>query len=255
MNNVKISIITITFNSEKTLERTIESVLNQNYDNLEYIIVDGGSKDETINIIKKYSDYISQWISEPDSGISNAFNKGISMATGDIIGIINSDDGLMPGALKTINMEYDDTVDVYRGKTLLWKEDTDTKVVEIPSIHFKFNSMNKIGHQSTFITKTTYKKFGGYDEDCKYVMDYDILLRLERGGAKFKYINIILAFYSLGGITFSKYTKERRQEMERVLKNNGASNLDVLKYRIVERIKHILGGIIPKEILMKIRNE
>ena len=99
---MKISIITITYNSEKTLENTIKSVIGQNYDDLEYIIIDGGSKDGTLKIAEQYKKYISVIVSEPDNGISDAFNKGISHATGELIGIINSDDMLADGALKTI---------------------------------------------------------------------------------------------------------------------------------------------------------
>ena len=89
---MKFSIITVSFNSEKTIERTINSVLSQNYSNIEYIIVDGDSKDSTIQIIEKYKNSIHQFISEKDEGIYDAINKGISMATGDIVGILNSDD-------------------------------------------------------------------------------------------------------------------------------------------------------------------
>lgn len=252
--NPKISIITITFNSEKTLQRTIDSILGQNYPNLEYIIVDGGSKDSTVDIIKSYANQISKWISEPDHGISDAFNKGIAMATGDVVAIINSDDGLLPGALDALAKEYEPGVDVYRGKVLLWKEDSDTKVEEVPSMHFTFGGMNKISHQGTFITKKAYKVYGDYDLQCKYVMDYDLLLRYQRAGAKFKYIDYTLAFYSLGGITFSKMTKKRLQEIERVMKKNGATSFDVLRYRITKMCKEIVKKFVSKESLMKIRN-
>lgn len=112
----KLSVITITFNSVKTLERTIESVLNQGYENLEYIIIDGGSTDGTQEIIKKYKKVLGFWCSEPDKGISDAFNKGIKAATGDLIWIINSDDGLMPGAVNALMRQYSPEIDVYRGK-------------------------------------------------------------------------------------------------------------------------------------------
>ena len=96
---MKISIITITYNSEKTIEETVKSVIDQDYPDVEYIIVDGQSKDCTLQIIEKYSSHISTLISEPDRGICDAFNKGIANATGEIIGIINSDDMLLPGAI------------------------------------------------------------------------------------------------------------------------------------------------------------
>lgn len=250
----KISIITITYNSVRFIERAIKSILEQNYDNLEYIIVDGGSTDGTLDIIKKYENHITKWISEPDKGISDAFNKGIQLATGDIIGIINSDDGLLPGALQVLNDAYEASVDVYRGKVLLWKEDTDVKVIEKPSMHFDFSGMNNISHQSTFITKKAYMQYGVYDELCKWVMDYDLLLRYEHAGAKFKYIDEVLAFYSLAGVTFTKVDKMRIEEITRVMKNNGAQKSDIVKYRVIKYTKEIVKKIVPKETLMKIKN-
>lgn len=254
MNEPKISIITITFNSEKTLERAIQSVLNQQYSNLEYIIVDGGSSDHTINIIRRYESGIEKWVSEPDGGISDAFNKGIRMASGDIVGIINSDDGLCDGALKEIAKAYSPDIDVYRGKVLLWKEDTGTKVEEIPSMDFTFNGLNNVSHQSTFVAKKAYEAYGMYDKECKYVMDYDLLLRYKCAGAKFKYVDKVLAFYSLGGLTFTKFTAKRRKETERVMKKNGANGVDIICYRIVKYTKLMLQKIVSKEKLMKFRN-
>lgn len=100
--NPKISLITISYNSKKHIEDTILSVTTQNYDNYEYIIIDGASTDGTLDIINKYQDKITTIITEPDKGISDAFNKGIRLCTGDIIGIINSDDILLPGALSVV---------------------------------------------------------------------------------------------------------------------------------------------------------
>ena len=107
MNNQPIiSIITVCFNSEKHIEDTIKSVLSQKYNNLQYIIIDGGSKDKTMNIINKYKKEISTIISEPDKGISDAFNKGIQHAKGDLVGIVNSDDILLPESLLAIATSY-----------------------------------------------------------------------------------------------------------------------------------------------------
>ncbi len=254
MGEVKISLITITFNSEKTLERTIKSIINQEYGNLEYIIVDGGSTDGTIEIIKKYENSVSKWISEPDEGISNAFNKGIQMATGEIVGIINSDDGLLPGALEAVADAYDEATDIYRGNVLLWKEDSDTKVIEVPSMHFTFSGLDHISHQSTFVARKAYERFGGYDEKCRYVMDYDLLLRFERSGAVFKHIDKTLAFYTLGGLTFTSWTKQRNEEVEYVIRKNGATELIVLRYKTIKTLMRWIKKVVPKELIMKIRH-
>ena len=114
----RISIVTITYNSAATLEETIRSVTMQDYPALEYVIIDGGSTDGTLDIVQKYKDQIQVVVSEPDKGISDAFNKGVSRATGEIIGIINSDDILLPGALQEVAAAYDPQVDVYSGLIL-----------------------------------------------------------------------------------------------------------------------------------------
>ena len=123
----KISIITVTLNSERTLEETIKSILSQDYPNIEYLVIDGGSIDGTLEIIDKYASQISYTISEKDKGISDAFNKGIKRATGEIVGIINSDDLLLPGALFKLAECYDKNVDVYRGNVVVYDENSDSK--------------------------------------------------------------------------------------------------------------------------------
>ena len=117
---MKISIITITYNSEKTLEDTIQSVARQNYPDLEYIIVDGGSKDATLDTVKKYSNVVTKWISEPDKGISDAFNKGIKIASGELIGIINSDDMLTDNSLNIIAKNIKPETDVIYGNAIMF---------------------------------------------------------------------------------------------------------------------------------------
>jgi len=105
------------------LEKTILSVIEQDYDNLEYIVIDGGSEDNTVEIIKQYAGSIDQWISEPDKGISDAFNKGIQRASGDLIGLLNADDTYLPLALKTLAEQYDGSDIVYgKMRTILNEE-------------------------------------------------------------------------------------------------------------------------------------
>ncbi len=115
-----ISIITIVFNGEKYLDQTIRSVLDQNYPSVQYIIIDGGSTDNSINIIKKYEKDLYFWISEKDNGISDAFNKGIARATGDIIGIINADDWYEPKTFERVAQQMDDA-DICFGDVQFWK--------------------------------------------------------------------------------------------------------------------------------------
>lgn len=223
--NPQISIVTITFNSEKTLEQTILSVINQGYDNLEYIIIDGGSNDGTLEIVNKYRDKIAVFVSEKDEGISDAFNKGIRAATGVIIGIINSDDILSDGALKTIASEYEPEIDVYRGIMEIWDDINDKKYVNIPAMNFPLNkNIRAVCHPSTFITKAAYEKWGVYRTNMKYRMDADILYRFYIKGAKFKYVNKALAVFRLGGATSDDWRK-KIPELRQMIINNGGSSI------------------------------
>lgn len=253
--NPKITIITISYNSENTIERTIKSVINQNYDNLEYIIIDGGSSDNTLNIIKKYSDYITKWVSEKDEGISDAFNKGISFATGDVIGIINSDDGLEPGALNKLASCYETDVDVYRGNILFWNEESNKKIREIPSMKLNYSGLGlRFCHQGTFVSRKAYYTYGVFNKDYKYNMDYDLLIRFQNNGAKFKYIDFDMAYFTMKGITFSEFTKSQREEWEKIIATNGGTKLDIMKYRIVKFSKMVVKKFVHIDTLLRIKN-
>ena len=153
----KISIITITYNSDATIEETIRSVTMQDYPALEYVIIDGGSTDGTLDIIQKYRDQIQIVISEPDKGISDAFNKGIARATGEIIGIINSDDILLPGALQEVAEAYNPQVDIYSGLILFWNEDTDETFPSYPDVSFDTLKLQyNVAHTARFVRKDAY---------------------------------------------------------------------------------------------------
>lgn len=220
--NPKISIITITFNSEKTVEETIKSVLSQKYDNLEYIIIDGASKDGTMDIVNKYRENISYIVSEPDNGISDAFNKGIKVATGEIIGIINSDDILLPDTLNTIVKNYSPTIDVYSLNVIIWDGIANVMVRELPSMRFKYKVGHHIAHQGRFIRKDAYEKYGFYDVRLKYMMDYDLLFRFYRKGLIFYHVNHDAALYRLGGTTSDNNTK-KKNDLKITVMNNGGS--------------------------------
>lgn len=252
----KISIITITYNSEKTLENTINSVISQDYDNLEYIIIDGGSKDQTLEIINRYRDKIAYFVSEPDRGISDAFNKGIKAATGEVIGIINSDDLLAEGALQALCSEYDPSIDVYRGNLCIWDDKTNTKYTNVPTMKFPINKkISAVCHPSTFITKEAYKKWGQYREDMKYMMDADILYRMYAHKASFKYIGATLAVFRLGGATSDNFGNKMPELKRLILVNEGsqfiAYKMIICSY-IIEKIKAILFGLFGANNVRKI---
>ncbi len=240
----KISIITISFNSESTIEETIKSIVSQEYSNFEYIIIDGGSTDRTLEIAGKYRDKIATLISEPDKGISDAFNKGIKNATGEIIGIINSDDVLLPGALQAVAAAYEPGVSVYRGNVLIW--DKETKITAYPSMKFPLHTFKKriVCHQGTFITKEAYEKYNGYKVHFRYMMDAELLVRMYEGGEKFKYIPANLAMFRIGGVTSSSFLK-KTDEIERFFRENGAGWLYAKT--------HVLLFIVTNSILTVVR--
>ena len=157
----KITVITITYNSAATLEETIRSVTMQDYPDLEYVIIDGGSTDGTLDIVRKYKDQIQVVVSEPDKGISDAFNKGIARATGEVVGIINSDDILLPGALQEVAGAYDPQVDVYSGLILFWNEETDDTFASYPEVTFdRLRLQYNVAHPARFVRKDAYQRYG-----------------------------------------------------------------------------------------------
>ena len=174
-----ISIITVVFNGEKFLEETIQSVINQSYDNVEYIIIDGGSTDGTLDIIKKYEDRIDYWISEKDSGISDAFNKGIICCFGELIGILNADDYYEKDAFLNVintylNLDKNSPAILY-GKT--YKITTKSEKLVKKDNKRSWCMSVPFSHCSSFITKSYYKKFGLYNIAFKIAMDIELLMR------------------------------------------------------------------------------
>jgi glycosyltransferase involved in cell wall biosynthesis len=185
--DVKISVLTISLNSEQTLEKTIQSVLNQTFKNVEYIVVDGGSQQPTLDILTKYKDKIDQLVCERDNGISDAFNKGIALCSGEIIGILNSDDWYEPHALEQINNSYrrfPDT-DVFYGELQNWKNgQTDMYLSSNSNLaHLKREMV--LAHPACFVKKSAYEKWGYYSNQYEYAMDYELMLRFHLLGAKF----------------------------------------------------------------------
>lgn len=220
---IKISIITITYNSENTLEGTIKSILEQNYNNLEYIIIDGGSSDSTLEIIDKYRKRIAYFISEPDNGISEAFNKGIRVAQGDVIGIINSDDMLYKDALFRINKKFTERPDLeaVHGNVLRFNGNEERGRVVKPNKNLKKLYYDfLIYHPSFFVSKKAYEKYGLYNCEYKCAMDYEFVSRMYFNGANIDYIDSIISYFRVGG-TSELNKKITRYEHKKIMIQNG----------------------------------
>jgi glycosyltransferase involved in cell wall biosynthesis len=236
----KISIITVSYNSEETIKDTIESVINQDYKNLEYLVVDGASTDGTLNIINSYKDKIDIIVSEEDRGISDAFNKGIQRSTGEIIGIINSDDVLLPNVLSQVASCYDDRTDVYRGNILIWNSEKNFRFKEKPSMEFPtIPFFIHVCHQGTFITSAAYHKYGLFDLNFRHMMDLELLTRYYKQGARFKYVDVDVALFRIGGVTSNNLSK-KKSEMKAMIRKNGGSKIQSEIYYLNMKIQDLL---------------
>lgn len=195
--NPLISVVTVCFNAVKTIEETILSVLNQTYSNVEYIIIDGGSTDGTIDIINKYADKLAYWVSEPDKGIYDAMNKGIIVAKGDFIYFIGADDILLPNVFNQI----------FKGKSYFYDENIYGNVILSNNgriIAGKFNKWKliryNICHQAIFYSATNLKKIK-FDLKYKALADWFLNITLWGNGYKFRYIPVTIASYNTGGFS------------------------------------------------------
>lgn len=198
----KISVITPSFNQGKFLERTILSILNQNYPNLEYIIIDGGSTDNSVEIIKKYEKYISHWISEKDRGQVDAINKGLKLATGDLVAWQNSDDIYLPDVFFKVAKIYQKNKehDLFYGYVYLIDED-DKVINDFRFSKFNLNSFLYLAeffcyNQSTFFKRELIQNYGFLDERYQICFDYDFFIRLGKV-AKFYLIREYIGCYRI----------------------------------------------------------
>lgn len=208
---MKISIITVCFNAAQTIEETIQSVLNQSYKNFEYIIIDGGSTDGTLEIIKTYQDRLAYFVSEKDYGLYHAMNKGIEKSTGDIVGIINADDYYLDGAFEKV-------IQAFEGKEL-------KKYIFWGDISYKDSVVKgwreenlKIGafapHPSMFCPKKVYEKIGTYKLWYKILADYDFMYRaIHKHKIQPIYVPEPIAFFRDGGVASQNIFRALTEEM------------------------------------------
>lgn len=240
---MKISIITVCYNSEATLEDTIKSVASQTYRDIEYIIVDGNSKDSTVDIIKKYPKVVSQWISEPDKGLYDAMNKGIAMASGDYMGILNSDDTFYEKETieKVVAFLQENPLDACTGDIVQHKNG---KLIR------RYSSKNwnpeklKIGfmppHPSIFFRKNLFKQYGDYVLGYKIASDYELIIRyFIKHKISWKYSNIITTSMAVGGASSSGLSSYHiiTEEVRKAFTSNDISYSPFkVKYRAVWKL-------------------
>lgn len=202
---IKVSIITVCYNSATTIRKTIESVLGQTYDNIEYIIVDGASKDGTLSIIEEYRDALGsrfRLVSEPDRGIYDAMNKGIRMAEGTLIGLLNSDDFYESMAVEhMVNAMTDEKYQILYGFVRSLKNGQE---YSIRRHSFKFLKELMFEHPACFVTKAVYDDFGYFDLQYISVADYDFMLRMSQiDEVKFYLVDHLITNFAQGGMSSS----------------------------------------------------
>lgn len=234
---MKISIITVCYNSEKTIKDTIESVLKQTYKDFEYLIIDGKSNDNTINIINKYNDQRIKLISEKDNGIYDAMNKGIKLSSGDIIATLNSDDVLAnENIFKTVIDNFDENVDIIYANIKYYNNDF-TKVIRDFKSGQKQNDYFCPAHPSMYIKKEVFNKIGTYNLNYKIAADFDFMVRCNINNIKYKYIDEYFVYMRYGGKSNNSYLKNFNECLT-ILKNN------YIKYPLIKTIKRSLHTII-----------
>lgn len=231
---MKISVITVTFNSGETVRDTIESVLKQEYPNYEYLVIDGGSKDNTVDIIKKYEPKFRgrmKWISEKDKGMYDGINKGIRMATGDVVGIINSDDFYHRADIFDIiakTFEENKDVQAIYGDVRFVHPDNLEKTVRYYSCkhwkpwHFRFGFMP--AHPTFFTYKENFEKYGYYQYDYHIAADYELLIRhLYTNHVPAKYVSLDFMKMRTGGRSTNGWKANilLNREIVRGCKENG----------------------------------
>jgi len=205
MSNLpKISVVTPSFNQGQFLEQTILSVLGQNYPNLEYIIIDGGSTDNSVEVIKKYADKLTYWVSERDNGQAHAINKGFEKAIGDILCWLNSDDMYMPDILNLVAVSLDiENAEIITGNCIHFTESEEFGVVaegcktiqyfqELDLINVDF-----ITQPSTFWTRKVWENVGKLNEEYHFVFDWEWFIRVKQMNVIFKLVNRTLSLYRI----------------------------------------------------------
>lgn len=245
---MKITLITVCYNSEKTIKDTIESVLKQTYKKYEYIIVDGNSKDKTLDIIKSYEKKFNnnlEYISESDKGLYDAMNKGIKLASGDVIGILNSDDILYDeNVFQKIIDNFEENDGVYSNLVLM-NEDF-TKITR----NFKSKELSKKKgwhppHPTLYLKKEIYEKYGNYNINYKIAADLDFMYRIINNNVKLKYIDTCFVKMRTGGASTNglKGYYKNFKESYKVLKNNKR------KLPLLTNIYRIYDNLIKQKIM------
>ena len=253
---MKISIVTVCYNSEKHISCAIDSVINQSYKNIEYIIIDGASKDNTVNIIKSYGNKITKFISEPDNGIYDAMNKGIKMATGDVVAVLNSDDFYESNEVvqNIVNAFSEPNIDgIYGDLLVVFRDNTNKIKRRYEASKFSTNSLKygiMPGHATIFLKRHLFETYGLYNTSYKIAGDFELLLRmLHTHKINIKHLPQIVIKARTGGISDNNIISKLKisKEVLRACQENKLdTNIFKINLRILIKLKHLLLARIGK---------
>lgn len=244
---MKVSIITVAYNSAATIVDTVRSVMAQTYDNIEYIVIDGNSRDNTLEVLEPYRDFIDTLVSEPDKGLYDAMNKGIQKATGDIVGILNSDDFF------TANDVVESVVNAFRQDASLEAVYADLHFVKEPDLKtnvryfsskmfapwlFRFGFMP--AHPTFYVKRECYTRYGLYDQSLRIAADYELLLRfLYCNRIKYKYLHKDLVTMRTGGVSTANVQSRWdgcKEEVKACLQNGVYTNIVMILMKYFYKI-------------------
>ncbi|MDD2905821.1 MAG: glycosyltransferase family 2 protein [Sulfurimonas sp.] len=230
MNKLKISIITSVWNNKETIRDAVDSVLSQTYENIEYIVVDGASTDGTVGIVQSYGDKISKFVSEKDKGIYDGLNKGISLATGDVVAFLHSDDIYASATIieeVALAFTSDKSIDgVYGDLVYTPKSDTSKVLRYWKSREFESGLLAKgwmPAHPTLFLKREVYEKYGEFDLSFKIAADYDFMLRVLKSGIQVKYLPKVLYKMRVGGESnksIKNIVRKSREDLKALKKNS-----------------------------------
>jgi glycosyltransferase involved in cell wall biosynthesis len=228
-----ITVITVVFNGAKTLEETILSVINQTYNNIEYIIIDGGSTDGTLDILKYYENAIDYWVSEKDTGIYDAWNKGLRIASGEWIAFLGADDVYLDGALEAyanLTVEcYNSQIDYISSRVNLVSENKILRTIGQQWRWKTFRRYMNVAHVGSLHNRILFEKYGEYDTNYKICGDYELLLR-PRFELKAAFLNLTTVNMSIGGVSDNSLAL---CEMERAKVVTGGRNYLLSRFEMI----------------------
>ena len=248
MNNPKITIVTPSYNQNDFIEETILSVINQDYKNIEFIIIDGGSTDGSVDTIQKYEKSLSFWISRKDDGQSDAIHKGFKMATGDIVCWLNSDDFFIPGALTNVakSFEKNPTTDILLGDSMY--SDINSNIIKYyrytkPHLFMAKQGVIAFGQQSMFFNRKFYLESGGLLTDFHYCMDSEFIHRAIKSRSNFTLMHYGSGVFRWHEKMKSKLIGGRKAEEESIIANKYYSNFSLRKVsRFIYALIQLLNG-------------